>query len=200
MYTETKRQDDRHEDRRGDAEVEVRREVDRAVRVDERACVVRDLGQHAVERRDQEVDSEARCDAGERSRHPGERVAPDALERGGAQGYQHEIPGIRGNAREDPDEDDDRRQQRLRRDGDELADERADQPRGLGETDADHHHEDDRHRGEVAEVRDERGEEEADRRRRTGGSESTRSPRGRCSRPPGPMHLAARPRVAWSRR
>ena len=94
MYTETSVRTIVDQDRRGDAEVEVRGEVDRAVQVDERARVVRDLGQHPVERSDQEVDPETRGDARECCGHPGERIASDALERGGAQGYQHEVPGV----------------------------------------------------------------------------------------------------------
>ena len=156
------RQDDRDQDRRGDPEVEVRREVDRLLRVDERTRVVRDLGQDAVERRDQEVDAEAGGDAREGGGHARERVTADAFERSRAQGYQHEVPRIRGNAREDADEDEDRRQHRFRRDLDELPDQRPDQSGGLGEADADHHDEDDRDGSEVAEVGDERREEEAD--------------------------------------
>ena len=103
------RQHDRDEDRRADAEVEVGGEVD--VRVRRRAGrVVRDLGQDAVERRDQEVHAEARGHAGERGRDAGERVSADALERGRAQGYQHEVAGVGGDARDHAEQDDDERQ------------------------------------------------------------------------------------------
>ena len=61
----TKVEHERDEDRRADPEVQVRGEVDvRAARPGP-AGVVRDLGQHAVERGDQEVHAEARRDAGE---------------------------------------------------------------------------------------------------------------------------------------
>ncbi len=193
------RHDDRDQDRRGDAEVQVRGEVDRALGVDERARVVRDLGQDAVERRDQEVDAEAGGDARERGRHPGERVAADALERSRTQGYQHEVPGVGGDAREDADEDDDRRQHRLRRDADELPDQRPDQAGGLGEADADHHHEDDRDRREVAEVGDERREEEADPVGREEALDRRRLRDDRRSRPPGPTRPGGRRRAAWNR-
>ena len=62
--------------------------------------VVRDLGQHAVERRDQEVHAEARGDAGERGRDAGQRVAADALEGRGAERDQHEVAGVGGDARD----------------------------------------------------------------------------------------------------
>ena len=75
------RHDEGDEDRRGDAEVQVRCQVDRAVGVDEPARVVRDLRQDTVERSDQEVDAEAGGDTRERGRDAGERVSTDALER-----------------------------------------------------------------------------------------------------------------------
>ena len=51
-----------------DPEVQVRGEVDVRARVDQRRRVVGDLGQHAVDRRDQEVHAEAGGDARERGR------------------------------------------------------------------------------------------------------------------------------------
>jgi hypothetical protein len=56
--------------------------------------LVGDLGQYAVERRDQKVDPEAGGDAGERRRDPCQGVAPDALERGRPERDQDEIAGV----------------------------------------------------------------------------------------------------------
>ena len=48
-----------------DAEAQVGGQVDRLARVDQVDGLVGDLGEHAVERRDQDVDAERRADAGE---------------------------------------------------------------------------------------------------------------------------------------
>ena len=104
------RQHERDEDRRGDPEEQVRGEVDLRVGVGERGGVVGDLGQHAVERRDQEVHAEARGDAGERRRDAGQRVSPDALERDRPERYQHEVSGVGRDARDHAEQHDDERQ------------------------------------------------------------------------------------------
>ncbi|MEI2702811.1 MAG: hypothetical protein V9E83_10470 [Baekduia sp.] len=83
-------------------------------------------------------------------------MSADAVERGGAERYQHEIARVRGDARNDAQQHDDVRQRRFGGDGDELAYQRPDQPGHLGEADADHHDQDDPHRGEAHEVPDER--------------------------------------------
>ena len=75
--------------------------------------VVRDLGQHAVERRDQEVDAEARRDAREGRRDARQRMTADAQERDGPEGYQHQVAGVGGDAREDAEQHDDERQAAL---------------------------------------------------------------------------------------
>jgi hypothetical protein len=155
------REHDGDEERRCDPEVEVRREVDVRVLVDQRGRIVGDLGQHPVQGRDEEVDPEARGDAGERRRDPGQRIAPDALERDRPERDQHEVAGIGGDARDHAEQDDDEGQRAARGHGDEPPDQRPDEPGRLGQPDADHHHQDDRHRREVAEVVDERGEQVA---------------------------------------
>ena len=105
------REHDRDEDRRADAEVQVRGDVDVSASAGRaRRPVVRDLRQHAVERRDQEVHAEARRDACEGGGDAGERMAADAQERRGPEGYQHEVAGIGGDARDDAEQDDDERQ------------------------------------------------------------------------------------------
>jgi hypothetical protein len=150
------------EQRAADPEVEVRDEVDLRLGVDQRGRLVGDVGDHRVGRHDQHVDPERRADRAEAGRDPGQRVAPDAQERGRRQRDQHEVAGVGGDARHDPDEHDDVRQRGRRRDRHELADQAADQARELGDADADHRHEDHADGGEAEEVRHERREHEAD--------------------------------------
>src|SRR5262249_25822283 len=80
-------------------------------------------------------------------------------ERGRAQRDEHEVPRVRGDTRDDPEQHDDEGQRALRRDADQPAYQRGYQPGRLRETDADHHDEHDRDGREVPEVVDERREE-----------------------------------------
>jgi hypothetical protein len=103
--------DDGEEQGAADAEVEVRDEVDLRARVDQRGRLVGDVDQHRVRGDDQDVDAEGRADRAEAGGEAGQRVAPDAQERGRRQ----RVAGVDGDAREDPDEDDDVGQRDRRR-------------------------------------------------------------------------------------
>ena len=63
----------------------------------------------------------AGADAREAGRQPGQRMAPDAHEGGGAERDEDQVAGVGGDAREDADEHDDERQQPRGRDLDEHA-------------------------------------------------------------------------------
>ena len=75
---------------------------------------------------------------GKAQRQPGERMPADAEERRAGQRNQHQIAGIRGDARQDAHERQDVRQRPARRDDHQLANQRLDQARFLGHADADH--------------------------------------------------------------
>ena len=93
---------------------------------------------------------------------PKAAATPDADERGGRERDQHQVARVARHGRHDPDEDDDVGQRAGRGDRHQLADQRADQPRVLGDPDADHRHQDHADRREAEEVGHERGEDEAD--------------------------------------
>ena len=85
------------------------------------------------------------------------------LEKGDAgERDQHQIAGIGGDAREDADEGQDVGQRPGRRDEHELADQRVDEARFLGDAGADHRHDHQADGGEAHEVRDQRRVHEAD--------------------------------------
>ena len=96
--------DDGEEHAAGDREVEVGGQVDRDVRVEQMDGVVGDLGQDAVDRHDEHVDQEHGGHAGEGGGDAGDRMAPDGEECRGAQRDEHQVAGIRGDARQDADD------------------------------------------------------------------------------------------------
>ena len=100
---------------------------------------------------------------------PASGFLPTLLNAAAPSGISTRYPASEATLESDAEETMMKRQRASRRDADELADQRADQPGRLGQADADHHHQDDRHRREVAEVGDERREEEADARPRSAG-------------------------------
>ncbi len=153
---------DRQHDRRRDAEVQVGRDVDRPSRFHQPDGLVGDLGEHGVGGRDEQVDAEPAGHAGEGRRHAGERIAADAVERSCAERDQHQVAGVRGDARDHAEADDEVGQCARRGDGDQLADQRGNEPRHLRNPHTDHHDEDDPHGREGHEVLHERGEQETD--------------------------------------
>ena len=97
------------------------------VRVDEPARLVRDLGDDAVDRRDQHVDGEHGADARVGGGEPGERMSAEAEERSRPERDQDEVAGIAGDAREDAEKTMMNVSTR-RRDADELSDQRPISP------------------------------------------------------------------------
>src|SRR5690606_36191607 len=87
---------------------------------------------------------------------------PEAEERGRGERNQHEVAGIRSDARDDPDEYQDIGHRLARRDQHELVDQRADQPRLLGDADAEHRDDDHADRREAHEILDDAREHEAE--------------------------------------
>ena len=116
--------------------------------------VVRDLGEDAIERLDQDVHRERAGDAGERSGQTRQRMPADAQEAPRRQWDQHQVAGVGGDARQDADEDQDVRQHPA---GERPpACESAPSPgRRLGDAHAQHRDDDQANRGEVHEVLDE---------------------------------------------
>jgi hypothetical protein len=156
------RNDDGHEDRRSDREPEVGGEIDRLVRIDDGDRLVGHFGEQTVERCQQDVHCEAGTDAGIRSGESSKRMTSHAQIRSGGKRNEDEVAGVSGDARQPADEDDDERQQLLRSNLDELANERRHQAGLLGNADADHCHEHDGDDAEASEVVHEGREDEPD--------------------------------------
>ncbi len=121
--------DDAHQDRGRDHEIEVADQRDLAAGVDQPDRVVGHLGQQRVGRRHEEVDEKDRGDAGEGGGKTGERMPAETVEGGGAERHQHQIAGVGGDRRGDAQHHDDEGEDRLRRDLDDLADQRGDETR-----------------------------------------------------------------------
>ncbi len=124
--------------------------------------VVGDLGQHAVDRRDDQVHAEHRGDAGERRRQSRDRMAAQAQEGGRAQRDQHQVAGVGGDARQHAHRHDDEGDRPARRHDDDLADQRVDQAGLFRQTHAHHGDQDHADRGEAQEVSDRRCDDEAE--------------------------------------
>ena len=70
--------------------------------IDEMGRVVGELDENGVERLDQHVDREGAGDGGEAERQAGERMAPDRQVGDAGERDQHQIAGIRRDARRMP--------------------------------------------------------------------------------------------------
>ena len=152
----------RQQDDRGDREPEVGGQTDRDRRVRRVDGVVRELGQDRVERLDEHVHGERAGDRGKAGGQSRERMPADAQECDARQRNQHEIAGVRRDARQNAHEDQDVGDGPTGRDRHQLANERLDQSGLLGHADADHRHDDQPHRREAHEARNDRAVDEAE--------------------------------------
>ena len=145
---------DREQQHRGDGEPEVRGQRDREVRIQDVDGVVGDPDEDAVQWLDEHVDREDGGDRREGRGESGQGVAAHAEVRGRTERNEDQVTGVGRDARHDADEHEDVGEGPGRRDEHQLADERRDETRGLGHTDAQHGDDDDADRGEAHEVLD----------------------------------------------
>jgi len=150
------RADDREEERRGDDEVVVHREVHLVGvgRVDGLGRLDRQLTQHDIGPREQQVGAEPGRHSRERGRETGDRVTPDGDEEDRGERGQDDVARVRGDAGHDSGEHDAEGDEGARDRQDEPAQQHADEPSLFGDADADHRGEYDAQRRELHEVRD----------------------------------------------
>lgn len=152
----------RHQDRRGDHEIQIAHDGDLQGRVHRANGIIGHFDQQRIGRRDKDIDQKHCRHAGKARRQPRQRMPPQTVERRRRQGHQHQIARIRSNRGQNPHHHDHEGEQRFRRTRHQFAHHRGDQPGFLGQPHPDHRHHNHPDAGEAQEVHHRRGDHEPD--------------------------------------